>query len=66
MQHNIRSMLSLPNEHRRGYTHNALIKKEVAQDFVSAVANNPEKALEGVGVSVRQLSLARTSFLRKP
>jgi hypothetical protein len=57
MQHNIRSMLSLPIEQRRGYTHNALIKKEVAQDFVLAVANNPEKALEGVGVSVRQISL---------
>jgi hypothetical protein len=57
MQHNIRSMLSLPIERRRGYTHNALIKREVAQDFVSAVANNPEKALEGVGVSVRQISL---------
>jgi hypothetical protein len=57
MQHNIRSMLSLPIGRRRGYTHNALIKREVAQDFVSAVANNPEKALEGVGVSVRQISL---------
>jgi hypothetical protein len=57
MQQNIRSMLSLPIEQRRGYTHNALIKREVPQDFVLAVANNPEKALEGVGVNVRQISL---------
>ena len=57
MQHNLRSMLSLPPEQRRGYTHNALIKKEIQPDYVSAVANNPERALESVGVSVRQISL---------
>jgi hypothetical protein len=55
MQHNLRSMLSLPPEQRRGYTHNALIKKEVSLDFVRAVANSPERALENIGITVRQI-----------
>ncbi|RVI84189.1 hypothetical protein CN188_09415 [Sinorhizobium meliloti] len=58
MQRNLRSMLALPAELRRGYTHNALIRREVSLDFVTAVANNPERALENAGVTVRPLSLA--------
>ncbi|MBB2703124.1 MULTISPECIES: hypothetical protein [Rhizobium] len=57
MQRNLRSMLSLPPEQRRGYTHNALIKREVSLDFVQAVANNPERALDNAGVMVRPISL---------
>jgi hypothetical protein len=57
MQHNLRSMLGLPNEQRRGYTHNAMIKKEVSPEFVSAVANNPERAVENAGITVRPLTL---------
>lgn len=57
MQRNLRSMLGLPPEQRRGYTHNAMIRKEVSAEFVSAVANNPERALENVGVTVRPLTL---------
>lgn len=57
MQRNLRSMLSLSKEERRGYTHNAMIKGEVANDFVTAVANNPEAALERIGIAVRSVNL---------
>ncbi|WLA78412.1 hypothetical protein [Bradyrhizobium elkanii] len=57
MQHNLRSMLSLPPEQRRGYTHNALIKREIGLDFVQAVANNPERALDNIGITVRQIDM---------
>ena len=57
MQRNLRSMLALPVEQRRGYTHNALIGREVNIDFVVAVANNPEKALENSGITIRPISL---------
>ncbi|PIT02066.1 hypothetical protein TSA1_15840 [Bradyrhizobium nitroreducens] len=57
MQHNLKSMLSLPPEQRRGYTHNALIKKEVPLDFVMAVANGPERALDNIGITVRQIGM---------
>jgi hypothetical protein len=39
-----------------GYTHNAMIKRGSA-DFVSAVANNPKRALEHMGIAVRQIPL---------
>lgn len=57
MQHNLRSMLSLPIEQRRGYTHNALIRKEVPLDYVTAVANSPERALDNIGITVRQIAM---------
>jgi hypothetical protein len=57
MQRNLRSMMGLPPEQRRGYTHNAMIRKEVSAEFVSAVANNPERALDNAGVTVRPLTL---------
>ncbi|MCP1926354.1 hypothetical protein M2212_002950 [Bradyrhizobium elkanii] len=57
MQHNLRSMLSLPPEQRRGYTHNAMIKREIGLDFVQAVANNPERALDNIGITVRQIGM---------
>ena len=57
MQHNLKSMLSLPPELRRGYTHNAMLRREVAGDFVRAVMNQPETALSNAGITVRQISL---------
>jgi hypothetical protein len=57
MQQNLRSMLSLPPEQRRGYTHNAMIKREIGLDFVQAVANNPERALDNIGITVRQIGM---------
>lgn len=57
MQRNLRSMLALPKDQRRGYTHNALIKREVSEDFVRAVSNDPERALANEGIEVRPLSL---------
>ncbi|MPZ38074.1 MAG: hypothetical protein GEU95_08405 [Rhizobiales bacterium] len=57
MQRNLRSMVSLPAEQRRGYTHNALIKREVSLDYVQAVANNPERALDALGIMVRPVTL---------
>jgi hypothetical protein len=44
-------------DQRRGYTHNAMIKREVSNEFVVAVANNPERALDSIGITVRQMSL---------
>jgi hypothetical protein len=57
MQQNLRSMLSLPPEQRRGYTHNAMIKREIGLDFVQAVANNPERALDNIDITVRQIGM---------
>jgi hypothetical protein len=50
-------MLALPADQRRGYTHNALIKREITEDYVRAVSNDPEKALSHEGVDVRPLGL---------
>jgi len=58
MQHNLRSMLSLSVDQRHGYTHNAMVKREVDADYVTAVANNPERALHNVGITVRQIDLS--------
>ena len=57
MQRNLRSMLSNSPSERHGYTHNAIIKREVMIEFVQAVANDPEKALKNAGITVRPLSL---------
>jgi hypothetical protein len=57
MQRNLRSMLALSIDQRRGYTHNAMIKREVSIEFVTAVANNPERALDNIGITVRPVSL---------
>lgn len=57
IQRNLRSMLSKPPPQRYGYTHNAIIKKEVMVEYVEAVASNPQKALENVGIIVRPVTL---------
>ncbi|WP_038974772.1 hypothetical protein [Bradyrhizobium genomosp. III] len=65
MQHNLKSMLSLPPELRRGYTHNAMLRKEVGADFVRAVMNQPETALSSAGITVRQISLESHHYAHK-
>jgi len=57
IQRNLRSMLAKPSAERYGYTHNAIVRKEVLIDYVQAVANDPESALEKVGIIVRPLTL---------
>jgi len=57
MRRNLDSMLSRPPNKRHGYTHEAMARGEVLQDYVVAVAHNPQEALEKVGVQVRPLSL---------
>jgi hypothetical protein len=59
MQSNLSSMLSLPPPKRHGYTHEALRKGEVMEAYVQAVARNPERALEGAGIRIRQLTLGQ-------
>lgn len=57
MQRNLRTMLALDVTQRHGYTHNALIKREVSIEYVTAVANAPERALENAGITVRPINL---------
>jgi hypothetical protein len=57
MRRNLESMLALPAPKRHGYTHEALCRGEVLQDFVVAVARNPEQALEAAGVQVKPITL---------
>jgi hypothetical protein len=46
IQRNLNSMLSKSPNERYGYTHAAVIGREVMLEFVQAVARNPEAALE--------------------
>jgi hypothetical protein len=57
MQRNLKAMLALPAGNRHGYTHDAMVRREVMRDFVDAVARNPEAAVENAGIQVRPLSL---------
>lgn len=57
MQHNLSAMLSEDPSNRFGYTHSAIIKREVGIDYVRAVANDPERALLEEGIPVKQVSL---------
>jgi len=59
MQRNLRSMLAKPPHLRHGYTHDALIKKEVLLDYVQAVANDPEAALQRTNIQVKPIDLAQ-------
>ncbi len=49
-------MLSLPPPQRHGYTHEAMCRGEVMQDYVIAVSNDPQTALDRVGIQVRQIN----------
>jgi hypothetical protein len=57
IHHNLKSMLAISPADRHGYTHNAMLKKEVMPDYVQAVAYDPEKALQNAGITVRSLTL---------
>lgn len=57
MSRNLSSMLALTPSDRHGPTHDAMRKGEVAEDYVRSVLNNPEKALDKVGVTVRPVDL---------
>lgn len=59
MQRNLNSMLSNPAPLRHGYTHEAMLKGQVLEPYVRAVANDPETALERAGIHVRQLGLTQ-------
>ncbi len=59
MQRNIQSMLALSPADRHGYTHQAMVRGEVMGDYVQAVADNPERALEAAGIGVRSMNLGR-------
>jgi hypothetical protein len=65
MQRNLRSMLSNQEASRHGYTHDAIIKREVLEDYVQAVANDPEAALEHAGIKVKPLDLKQMPHLFK-
>ncbi|MPR06303.1 hypothetical protein [Microvirga tunisiensis] len=57
MSRNLASMLRLPLTQRHGPTYDAMRKGEVQEDYVRAVMNDPQRALEGVGVTVRPVNL---------
>ncbi|MCP1558835.1 UNVERIFIED_ORG: hypothetical protein M2438_002925 [Methylobacterium sp. SuP10 SLI 274] len=57
MSRNLASMLANSPPDRHGPTHDAMRKGEVAEDFVRSVMNNPERALQAVGVTVRPIDL---------
>lgn len=58
MRRNLEAMLALPQANRHGYTHQAMVRGEVAPDVVTAVARNPEAALENAGIGIRNLNLS--------
>jgi hypothetical protein len=57
MQRNLKAMLANKPPDRHGYTHNAIIRREVMIDYVQAVANNTEQALTKSGVTVLPYTL---------
>src|SRR5258708_36404066 len=65
MQRNLRSMLSNQQDTRHGYTHEAIVKREVLEEFAQAVANDPESALDHVGIKVKPLDLKQMPHLFK-
>ena len=50
-------MLRLPKNKRHGYTHDAMVKGDVMESYVQAVARNAEQALEAVKIPIRQIGL---------
>lgn len=65
MRHNLLSMLKNEPSERHGYTHNAIIKNEVTIGYVRAIANDPERALASVGITVRQINLDDNPAIEK-
>lgn len=54
---NLSSMLSLPDNLRHGYTHDAILKREVMLEYVQAVAKDPQRALDRAGITVLPVDL---------
>ena len=65
MQRNLRSLLSNQEATRHGPTHEAIIKREVLEEYVQAVANDPEAALDHAGIKVKPLDLKQMPHLFK-
>ena len=59
VQRNLKSMLSNRPAERYGYTHGALLRREVMPEYVQAVAKDPEGALEKAGIQVKPLTLSQ-------
>ena len=57
IRRNLTSMLSLPDVRRHGYTHEAILKREVMPEYVQAVANDPQRALDRAGITVLPIDL---------
>lgn len=57
MQDNLNTMLNNPHNKRHGYTHEAMVSGEVIESYVQTVARDPERALEGVKIPVRAITL---------
>jgi hypothetical protein len=57
IRRNLTSMLVLPDTRRHGPTHQAMVKGEVTREYVQAVANDPERALEQAQISVLSVDL---------
>ena len=65
MRRNLKSMLNQDRSNRHGYTHHAMIRGEVDDDYVQSVANNPEGALEGAGIEVRTVNSIKYPNIEK-
>jgi hypothetical protein len=65
MQRNLRSLLSNQEATRHGPTHEAIVKREVLEEYVQAVANDPEAALDHAGIKVKPLDLKQMPHLFK-
>src|SRR5882724_10860728 len=50
---------------RHGYTHDAIVTREVLEEYVQAVANDPEAALEHAGIRLKPLDLQQMPNLFK-
>ncbi|MDE2630556.1 MAG: cell envelope integrity protein TolA, partial [Alphaproteobacteria bacterium] len=56
---NLSSMLALTFIQRHGYTHEAMRRGQVSEEYVIAVRNNPEKAVEDAGISIRNITIEK-------
>lgn len=52
------SLLSTPKPDRHGFTHSAMMKGEVSEDYVKLVRDDPEEVVRKHGVAIRNISLA--------
>ncbi len=59
MSRNLRAMLSKSVTQRHGYTHDAMVKRQVMPDYVNTVAADPEASLENVGILLKDTNLEK-------